>query len=461
MCHYHAMRLVIALAAAVGAVVTVGFTLGFELANLHNGLLALSFTAVGAFVLHRRPGQREAQLFLAAGAAHAVMFFGQQVGRHPSFPGAEWIAWMGVWPLPLVLVLVGAAVMGFPDGSVPRGVWVVAFWVMAAAGLVLSTISALWPVEYARTGILVAHPFDLPGGESAEAFFDVARPTCYLAFQVLWAACVIGRFRNASRDEVHQLRWFASAVAGSVVVLLVGLLMDGSPRAGVLAVSLVPIAAGIAIVESAYEVLLRELRASSKRIVTAQDDARRRIERDLHDGAQHRLVVLGMELGRLVDRAERIGDADLTAAAVSARHQLLTATAELRELARGIHPAVLTQDGLTAALELLADSSAIPVRVEVQVDDRCPPEVEATAYFVASEGLTNAVRHSGATQVTVTAKRSRSILRLEIVDNGQGGTTPASGLQGLSDRVTSLGGRLAVDAPSGGGTRLWAELPCG
>lgn len=437
-----------------------GFTLGFRADNLHNGLLALSFTTVGAFVLYRRPGQREARLFLVAGVAHAVMFFGRQVGHEPDFPGAEWLAWFGVWPLPLVLVLVGLVVMGFPDGRLPGRPWVLAFRVMAGAGLVLSVVSALWPVEYARTGIVVAHPIDLPGLPAAQSFFDVARPVCYVAFQILWAACVVARLRRATPNEARQLRWFVSAAAGSVVVLLVGLAVDGSPSAGLLAVPLIPVAAGIAIVESAYEQLLGELRAAAKRIVTAQDEARRRIEQDLHDGAQHRLVVLSLDLGRLVERAERAGDPELRSAAVSARAQLLAATAQLRELARGIHPAVLTQDGLTAAVGVLADNSPIPTRVEVDLAERCAPEVEATAYFVVSEGLTNAARHSSATEVTVTLSRSRSLLRLDVVDNGRGGATQTGGLQGLADRVISLGGRLAVETPAGGGTRLWAELPC-
>lgn len=461
LCHDRGMRRLFLLSAGVGLVVAWGFTLGFELDNLHNGLLALSFTAVGAFVLYRRPGQREAQLFLAAGVAHAVMFFGRQVGHHPSFPAAEWLAWLGVWPLPLVLALVGAAVMGFPDGHLPGRGWTLAFWVMVTAALVLSAVSALWPVEYARTGIVVAHPFELPGGSTAGSFFDVARPACFSAFQLLWAACVISRFRRASPDEVHQLRWFGSAVASSVVVLLVGLAADGSPRAGVLAVTLVPVAAGIAIVESAYEVLLRELRAAAKRIVTAQDDARLRIERDLHDGAQHRLVVLGMDLGRLVERAERSGEPELAAAAVSARDQLLVATAELRELARGIHPAVLTQDGLAAALGVLADDSPIPVHLDVELTARYAPEVEATAYFVVSEGLTNAARHSGATEIGVTVSRAASALCLDITDDGRGGARlNGGGLQGLADRVASLGGHLTVEPSVVGGTRLRAELPC-
>jgi signal transduction histidine kinase len=455
------MRRLLLLVAGAGALVTAGFTLGFEADNLHNGLLALSFTLVGAFVLYRRPGQREAQLFVATGLAHAVMFYGRQVGHHPGHPAAEWLGWLGVWPLPLALVLAGAAVMGFPDGHLPGRAWVLAFRVMAAAGLLLSLVSALWPVDYVRTGVVVPPPFDLPGAATAQSFFDVAQPACYTAFQVLWAVCVVARYRRAAAEEVRSLRLFAAAVAGSVLVLVLGLAVDGSPRAGLFAVTLVPVVAGVAIVEAAYESLLADLRAAAKRIVTAQDDARRRIERDLHDGAQHRLVMVAIELGRLVQRAERSGDPDLSAAAVSAREQLLTATADLRELARGIHPTALTEDGLAAALGLLADGSALPVRLHVDVARRCSPETEATAYFIVSEGLANAARHSGASQVAVRVGQSRSQLSLEVVDDGAGGATAGGGLRGLADRVTALGGRLGIEDAAHGGTRLWAALPCG
>lgn len=250
-------------------------------------------------------------------------------------------------------------------------------------------------------------------------------------------------------------------MALSVLVLLAGLVAEGSPRAGLLTVPLIPVAAGVAIVEASYESLMREVRSSAKRIVTAQDDARRRIERDLHDGAQHRLVVLGMELGRLVDRAETTGAHELASSASAAREQLLAATAALRDLARGIHPSVLTQDGLESALGTLADSSPIPVHLTIEVPERGSPEVEATAYFVVSEALANAARHSNATQVTVQVCRMRSDLCLDVSDDGRGGAVlHGGGLQGLSDRVTSLGGRLTLNSPTGSGTRLTVELPC-
>ncbi|MDT7743587.1 MAG: hypothetical protein QOE59_2665 [Actinomycetota bacterium] len=224
---------------------------------------------------------------------------------------------------------------------------------------------------------------------------------------------------------------------------------------------LIPVAAGIAIVEAAYERMVLEVRSAASRVVTAQDDARRRFEQDLHDGAQHRLVVLGMELGRLVDLAERSGEAALMAAAASARDELLAATADLRAFARGLHPSVLTRDGLAAALVSLAEYSTVPVRIRSDLPRRCPRAVETSAYFVVGEALTNATRHSGATQVEVHLVLDASVLRVTVSDDGCGGATPAGGLVGLADRVRSGGGSFELDSPAGAGTRVRVELPCG
>jgi signal transduction histidine kinase len=371
------------------------------------------------------------------------------------------IGWLGIWPLPLVLALVGATIMCFPDGRFPSSGWRLVFGATLAAAVVLAVTSASWPVDYDRSGLVVDHPFRLSGADAAQSFFDVARPVCFTGFQLLWLGCVVRRYLAAPPDEARQLRWLVSAIALSVLALVAGLVADGSPMAGLLAWSLVPVAAGIAIVESSYDTLVREVQSSAKRVVSAQDEARRRIERDLHDGAQHRLVVLGMELGRLVDRAEAGGDPAMVASAAAARTELLAATEELRELARGIHPSVLTQDGLAPALASLADRSPLPVRLTVEVPEPCAPEVEATAYFVVCEALTNAARYSGAGQVTVDVSRTAFGLRLDVADDGRGGATLGSGLRGLADRVASLGGRLSLhDDGADCGTRLAVDLPC-
>jgi signal transduction histidine kinase len=207
----------------------------------------------------------------------------------------------------------------------------------------------------------------------------------------------------------------------------------------------------------------RQLQAAARRIVSAEDAARRRLERDLHDGVQLRLVTLGLELGALAEQAKTSGDGVLASRAGNARTQLLEATADLRELARGLHPAVLAQDGLETALATVADRSAIPVRLRVDVGTRLPRDVEATAYYLVSEAITNAARHSAATVVTVEVDAGDDGLRIVVTDDGRGGAraTTGGGLQGLADRVSALGARLELDSPDAGGTRLRTLLPCG
>jgi signal transduction histidine kinase len=206
----------------------------------------------------------------------------------------------------------------------------------------------------------------------------------------------------------------------------------------------------------------RELRAAARRIVTAEDAARRRMERDLHDGIQHRLVTLAMELGMAAKTAASLGGDALAAQVETAREHLMEATADLRELARGLHPMVLSQSGLEAALAALADRSRIPVRLRAAVDGDLPDEVAATAYYVVSEALTNAAKHSRADVVTVAVARTITGLEVTVSDDGRGGAqpSPGSGLEGLSDRVAALGARLSVTSPIGGGTTIRTVLPC-
>ncbi|MFG1922595.1 sensor histidine kinase [Cryptosporangium sp. NPDC048952] len=628
----------VALGAGITVLVVAGFVLGPHLGNLHNGLIAASFGAVGLYVVKRKPAVREGWLFVATGAAHAWMFAAREYGLHAGpLPGASWVGWLGVWPLPLVLVLVGVTVMCFPDGRLPSPGWRPVVGALAVIGLVLSTVSALWPVEYARTGLVAPHPLRLPG--NADAFYEVARGVGYLLFQVTWVVCVVVRLRRARGDEARQLRVFVFAAVVSGLVMVAGLAFWGSPLAGVLSVPLVAVAAGGAILKyrlydidpvinkalvfavmaglvtlgyaavvtsigrlvhgygslvatalvavafeplrrrvqrlvdrlvyghraTAYEALARlsshlaapagrpldsicqtvsdgvgarevvlwagtpdelravsawpeaslpagvcalddlsavpivhdgrfrgalavtkapgdplsaaerrlvgevaaqaglilELQGTAARLVAAGDAARRRLERDLHDGAQQHLVTASFELGSLVRLAEASGDVKLAGRAAAARTQLLAATAELREMARGLHPAVLTEDGLEAAVDHLADRSAVPVRVHIDVGRRLPAEVEATAYFVVSEGLTNAAKHAGASVVRVEMSLAAEGLAVDVTDDGGGGATvqPGSGLEGLTDRLATLGARLRIDSgPSG--TRLATVIPC-
>ncbi|GAA3397520.1 hypothetical protein GCM10020369_78040 [Cryptosporangium minutisporangium] len=632
---------------AIGAVtfglVVGGFALGIHVGNVHNGLIAVSFTAVGLYVVRRRPANREGWLFVITGVAHAGMFAGREYGLHPGpLPGASWVGWLGVWPLPIVLMFTCFTLMCFPTGRLPSPGWRPVVGVLAAIGVVLAAVSALWPVEYARTGLVAPHPLDVPGADEATTFYSVARPVAYLLFQLVAVGCVIARLRRTHGDENRQLRWFVFAVAATALVMVGGLLVWRSPLPGVLSVPIAAVVAGAAILKyrlydidpvinrtlvfgamafavslgyvtvvlgfghlvegrgtllsliatgivavafepvrrraqqladrlvygyraTPYEALARlsahlaapaerllggvcttiadgvgarevvlwtgsrealravsawpasalssetrtltdlsavpvvhdgrflgavtvrkapgdalsaaekqlvgdlaaqaglilELRATAQRLVVAGDATRRRLERNLHDGVQQRLVAVALELGGVVRLAEAVGSTELTARAEAARAQLLEATAELRETARGLHPAVLTQDGLEAALGHLADRSAVPVRATVSVGHRLSPEIEATAYYVVSEGLTNVAKHTGATLVRLRAELTDVGLALEIADDGCGGAAvrPGSGLEGLGDRLATLDARLVIDSDVSG-TTLRTVIPC-
>ena len=205
---------------------------------------------------------------------------------------------------------------------------------------------------------------------------------------------------------------------------------------------------------------LVEVSRSRARLADAFEAERRRIERDLHDGAQQRLVSLTLQLGLARIDVPPGSPAARTVGAAHEQAKLLMA--ELRELIHGICPQVLTDLGLGAALGELADQSPIPVAVETHLAGRLPSQVENTAYFVTAEALTNITKHSGATSASVTARQRDGGLTLEISDNGRGGadTGGGSGLTGLADRVAVTGGRMLLSSPDGGPTLLRVELPC-
>jgi signal transduction histidine kinase len=202
-----------------------------------------------------------------------------------------------------------------------------------------------------------------------------------------------------------------------------------------------------------------ELRGATARLVAAGDVARRRLERDLHDGAQQRLVSLSV----LLNLARRNVDDGSRAAELldSATTELTAGLAELRELARGIHPAVLTERGLGAALDALAARAPLPVTITGVLEERLPPAVEAAAYFVVNEALTNVAKYADATSAAVSVGRADGLVVVDVSDDGVGGADSAagSGLAGLSDRVVALGGRLSVTSPQGAGTVVRAEIP--
>jgi signal transduction histidine kinase len=205
---------------------------------------------------------------------------------------------------------------------------------------------------------------------------------------------------------------------------------------------------------------VEELRVSRVRIVEAADAARRRLERDLHDGAQQQLVSLALDLRLL---KSRVRDTDAEPLVDGLAEKLAVALGELRELARGIHPAILTDRGLGPAIEALANRVPVPVECEVDVPDRLSGPIEAAAYFVVAEALTNIVKYARATTARVTIRRAADVVTVEVRDDGAGGARigAGSGLRGLQDRLAALDGTLTVASPQGTGTRLHARIPCG
>jgi signal transduction histidine kinase len=223
-------------------------------------------------------------------------------------------------------------------------------------------------------------------------------------------------------------------------------------------------AAAIAVEKTRLEAELRarleELRGSRARMIDAAQKERKRLERNLHDGAQQRLIALSLELSLLEQRLA--GDNEATTRLDHARREIALSLEELRDVARGIHPAVLSGHGLQVALESIAARASVPVRLTVKPEGRIQERLEVVAYYVVAESLTNIAKHARATRATVDVGREQGQVVVEVVDDGIGGadTERGSGLRGLADRVEAVGGRLRVWTPRGGGTRVKAEMPC-
>jgi signal transduction histidine kinase len=230
-------------------------------------------------------------------------------------------------------------------------------------------------------------------------------------------------------------------------------------------VEAVSAAAGIALengrLEAELRARLQELQGSRTRVVEAQQNERRRLERNLHDGAQQRLVALALELGRLAEQTET--DAATQERLKVARSEVAQSLTELRDVARGLHPAVVSGHGLAVALESLV--AVTPLEVQLRADrlPRLPEQLEVAAYYVVSESLTNAAKHAQASRASVEVGVTDDTLIAEIVDDGIGGADSerGTGLRGLADRVEALNGRLRIWSAAGHGTRVRAEIPCG
>jgi signal transduction histidine kinase len=290
----------------------------------------------------------------------------------------------------------------------------------------------------------------------------------------LGAALVFTAFGAALAFLSFPLWGWAAVGGASVLGLHVGFFLAAVVHVvlGVAALlAAPPLARGVAAVQVAMARLLLEPGANERLtarvdtleqtragMVAAADAERRRIERDLHDGAQQRLVALAMTLGR----AKVTEDPVLSKRLVDEAHgEAKEALVELRNLARGIHPAVLTDRGLDAAVSALAARTPVPVAVDVDLPRRADPAIEAIAYFVVAEALTNVAKHSGATRAWLTVGFEGDDLVVEILDDGHGGANPdGSGLRGLRDRVRAVDGQVVLTSPPAGGTTLRVELPC-
>jgi signal transduction histidine kinase len=257
----------------------------------------------------------------------------------------------------------------------------------------------------------------------------------------------------AAAAAVLERYWFPLLAIYPVATALLGVLLVSRLRARRLADS-------NARLQRQVEAQLEEVRASRARIVEAGDRERRRVERDLHDGAQQRLVALSLELRLARNAMGDDADPAIRSRLDRATEEAQAALAELRDLALGIHPLVLTESGLGAAVESLVDRSPVDVAVDIG-PERYEPAVEGAAYFVIAEALTNVAKYARATTARVHAARHGDDLRIEVRDDGIGGADPrsGSGLRGLADRLAALDGTMNVESPVGGGTRVSARIP--
>lgn len=228
----------------VSVLVALGAARGLFVSNLHNALLAVAFSLVGALVLSRRPGHAEARLFLLVGVAEAVLYAGRQVGLDSERAADAWWGWLGVWPTSLTIALTTWVVLSFPEGRFLSTRW--RRITMVGVGLAATTalLSALWPVEYPRSGVATPFPFDLPGPALApETWTALAYPT-FIGLQVLWLAGLAARWRASDSVVRRQLMWLLATVAVTLVVLFAGLLLGDSATPGKLAVAVMPVVAG-------------------------------------------------------------------------------------------------------------------------------------------------------------------------------------------------------------------------
>jgi signal transduction histidine kinase len=422
-----------------------------------------SFIGVGLYAWHRRPESRTGALMVLLGFAwflSALIFADAPLVYSFAFVVAG--LWGGVF---LQLI------MGFPSGRLAPG----RDRALVIAGYLIFTVASIPAMLFAAPHdlgcddcptnlLLIRHDPDL-------AHIGIGfQVVLYLVLFVIVLVRLTLRWRRAGQLERLQLT--PVYACGLLTFLLATAATAGAGDAAGWAVfsatALLPFAflggllrSHVARLDADLRARVVELRASRARLVEAGDTERRRLERNLHDGAQARLVGVALLLGTARRRVD--ADPEETGALLDrAMVELRAGLAELRELARGIHPAVLTERGLEAALHALASRAPVPVTLETDSEQRLPAPVEVAAYFVVAEALANVAKYAQATEATVAVRRANGSVTVEVTDDGVGGADAAqgSGLRGLGDRVAALDGTLSVDSPPGRGTRLHVEIPC-
>jgi signal transduction histidine kinase len=443
-----------------------GVTVGGALLGLHNGAFGL---ADAGTVVAQTLGPMAATVLLKRSGFSPSLERLRDVLQLVLFGSAGTL-------LTATMAIVVLAVTGVVGPSEWMGVWVV-WWVGDVMGVVLVAPLLLSVTSQASTrfrraegGVLL-----LAAALGTRLLFSGGLPLVFLVFPlVLWSALRLGPRGAAALDAVVAgvALWTAvshhgpfSQLPDTIGLVALEVFIGTVAITGLALSAAVATAAGLAFenarLHSEVRAQLEEVRASRARIVEAGDAERRRMERDLHDGAQQRLVSLSYTLGLAMARLPATASSELRAGLVGALTEVKLALAELRDLAHGIHPAVLTEEGLGPAVETLAEQALLPVDVVVPAV-RCPPMLEATAYFVVSEALVNISKHAQATAARVAVDQREGRLVVEVSDDGVGGADPGrgSGLTGLCDRVAALGGWARIVSPPGCGTRVRVELPC-
>ena len=422
-----------------------------------------SFVGVGLYAWRRRPESRIGELMVLLGFAwflSALSFSNSPLVF--SFALVIGGLWGGVF---LHLV------MSFPSGRLAAG------WdrTLVIAGYLIFTVGSV-------PAMLVAGPHELGCDDCPTNVLLIRRDpdlasvalglvvALYAVLFVIVLVRLILRWRRAGPLERLQLT--PVYACGLVTFLLATAANAGAGDtvgwAALSATALLPFAflgglvrSHVAHLDAELRARVEELRASRARLVEASDTERRRLERNLHDGAQARLVGLALLLGHARRRVE--SDPEETAALLDrGLAELKASLAELRELARGIHPAVLTERGLEPALHAIAARVPVPVTLETDGESRLPAPVEVAAYFVVTEALANVAKYAQATEATVAVRRADGRLTVDVTDDGIGGAdaSQGSGLRGLGDRVAALDGTLSLESPPGRGTHLRVEIPC-